>query len=458
MKIFNINLLKLISKIPFRQYSGEYRIYHFPGFANTSNKDNVGEKKQKKLHISKTLGAASGISDTLTAQNSAPEHAIKSSPTKKSFTNLLLEGTTVVTNTNSKSPSGECAEKKVEKKPDKSKCLRAVPRLKWVNELPEDCRAKKTDIPTVKLRDGYVMPMFGLGTWLSPSAKVEKAVKHALKVGYRMIDCAHAYENEEAVGKAIKKSIEKCIVKRDELFITSKLWNTFHDPHLVMSACRQSLCDLNLSYLNLYLIHWPMGYRAGDELIPYDACGRVIGTRVDYVETWKAMEELVARRLTRSIGLANFNKHQIERIWKIAKIKPVVNQVECHPYFNQKRLMAYLKKKGIVLIAYSPLGAPARPWVKKDEPNVLHDNLIKTIAFNTGRTPAQICIRYQIQRGNAVIPKSVTPSRIESNFDVTNFELSDEEMKIIDKLDKKIRRVSLSMLANHPHYPFNDKF
>lgn len=123
-----------------------------------------------------------------------------------------------------------------------------------------------------------------------------------------------------------------------------------------------------------------MGYRAGDDLIPYDACGRVIGSRVDYTETWKAMEELVERRLTRSIGLSNFNKNQIERIWKIAKIKPVVNQVECHPYLNQKRLKAYLKKKGIVLVAYSPLGAPARPWVRKDEPKVLDDNLVRLLA------------------------------------------------------------------------------
>lgn len=120
-----------------------------------------------------------------------------------------------------------------------------------------------------------------------------------------------------------------------------------------------------------------MGYRAGKELIPYDACGRIIGSRVDYIETWKAMEELVELRLTRSIGLSNFNKNQIERIWKIAKIKPVVNQVECHPYLNQKRLLAYLKKKGIVLIAYSPLGSPARPWAKKNEPNILDDNLVR---------------------------------------------------------------------------------
>nr|XP_014093377.1 aldo-keto reductase family 1 member B1-like [Bactrocera oleae] len=455
MKKINNNSLKIISKIPFRQYSGEYRIFHFTGFGNTPKNDRCGEIR--KLLIPKTLGEASKIRDTLTSKDNVPKNAIKSATSLKNLTNTALLKSSSITTITSKTPN-ECAEKKLEKKSDKLKCLRPVPRIKLVDEPPDDCNVRKAEMPTVKLRDGYVMPMFGLGTWGAPIIKAEKAVKHALKVGYRMIDCAHVYENEEAVGKAINKSIEKCIVKREELFIISKLWNTFHEPHLVLSGCQQSLCDLKLSYLNLYIIHWPMGYRAGDDLIPYDACGRVIGSRVDYTETWKAMEELVERRLTRSIGLSNFNKNQIERIWKIAKIKPVVNQVECHPYLNQKRLKAYLKKKGIVLVAYSPLGAPARPWVRKDEPKVLDDNLIKTIAFNTGRTPAQVCIRYQIQRGNPVIPKSVTPSRIESNFDVASFELSDQEMKILDKLDRKLRFVPLSQLSNHPHYPFHDAF
>ncbi|XP_039965259.1 aldo-keto reductase family 1 member B1-like isoform X1 [Bactrocera tryoni] len=457
MKKINHNSLKLVSKIPFRQYSGEYRIFHFTGFGNPPQNDNDTEINAKKLLIPKTLEATSGISDRLTYKDNLSENVSKSPPALKNLTNTaLLESSSIATTTSK--PPVECAEKKLEKKTEKPKCLRPVPRVKLVDEPPDDCNVRKAEIPIVKLRDGHVMPMFGLGTWGAASIKAERAVKHALKVGYRMIDCAHVYENEEAVGKAINRSIEKCIVKREELFVISKLWNTFHEPHLVMTGCRQSLCDLKLSYLNLYLIHWPMGYRAGDDLIPYDACGRVIGSRVDYIETWRAMEELVERRLTRSIGLSNFNKNQIERIWKIAKIKPVVNQVECHPYLNQKRLKAYLKKKGVVLVAYSPLGAPARPWVKKDEPKVLDDNLIKTIAFNTGRTPAQVCIRYQIQRGNPVIPKSVTPSRIESNFDVANFELSDQEMKILDKLDRKLRFVTLSQLSNHPHYPFNDDF
>ncbi|XP_004522468.3 aldose reductase-like [Ceratitis capitata] len=420
MRKINTILCKFTNKNWFRYYSGEYRIFHFPGISKAKEENNGAETVMSKIQLPSSKACV-----VLTEKIDEPS--------KKSRTPIKNVANTIL-----KEPQ-ECT-------------------VKPVTELPENCNPKPPEIPAIKLRDGYMMPMFGLGTWGSAPEKVEAAVKHAIKVGYRMFDCAHVYENEKAVGKAINKSIEECLVKRKNLFITSKLWNTYHHPDLVLEGCRRTLDDLNLSYLNLYLIHWPMGYKAGNELIPYDACGRVLTTRVDYVETWKAMEKLVESGYTRSIGVSNFNKNQIERIWKIAKIRPVVNQIECYPYLPQQRLMAFLKEKGIVLVAYSPLGAPARPWAKSEDPLVLEDNLIKTIAFSHGRTPAQICIRYQIQRGNVVIPKSVTPSRIESNFDVASFELTGQEMKMLDNLDRKLRLVALESVSNHPHYPFHDAF
>ncbi|XP_053956410.1 aldo-keto reductase family 1 member B1-like [Anastrepha ludens] len=435
-----------------RKYSGEYSIFNFPGFGNKAIENNCTKNKLEDPVSGKCLQPTSGRKAT-----EPVEKRSKLLEKVKDTAEKLLCSKDKKPETTS-TPKPQCGKIEPTNKPEKVKCLRPVPRPMPVTEVPEDCNVQKQEIPKIKLSDGYVMPMFGLGTWGSKPHKVTMAVMHAIKVGYRMIDCAHVYENEQAVGKAINDCIKKCIVKRDEIFITSKLWNTYHRPEMVVEGCCRSLKDLNLSYLNLYLIHWPMGYKEGKELIPYDACGRILSSRVDYVDTWQAMEDLVQRGFTRSIGISNFNMKQIERILKIAKIKPVVNQVECHPYLNQMRLMAYLKKKKIALVAYSPLGSPARPWAKPDEPYVLDDNMIKSIAFQQGRTAAQVCIRYQIQRGNAVIPKSVTPSRIESNFEVADFELGDEEMKIIDKLDKGFRVVPLSKLSSHPYYPFHDAY
>ncbi|XP_017474180.1 PREDICTED: aldose reductase-like [Rhagoletis zephyria] len=474
-----LNIGKFTSNKFVRAYSGEYRIFKFLGFGNkitegngannaakncvtttmqetvsgtciepmSNTKDSSPTKEDSKtLKNYKYSKTAAGSSKAPPKAQNGVEDAAKelcSAPAKKSEHTLKSKK--------------ECGEKKATKRPEKSKCLKPVSRLEPVKEPPDDCNVKKAEIPKIKLNDGCTMPLFGLGTFGSNTDQAYKAVKHAINVGYRMIDCAHVYQNEQAVGKAINETIKNCIVNRDELFITSKLWNTFHRPELVLEGCCRSLNDLNLSYLDLYLIHWPMGFKEGKELIPNDACGRVLFSHVDYVDTWKAMEDLVHRRLTRSIGISNFNKKQVERILNIAKIKPVVNQVECHPYLNQMRLMAYLKKKKILLVAYSPLGSPGRSWAK-DEPYLLGDNMIKSIAFHHGRTAAQICLRYQLQRGNAVIPKSVTPSRIESNFNVADFELDDHEMEIIDKLDKKLRLVPLSNLSSHPHYPFHDEY
>jgi len=315
-------------------------------------------------------------------------------------------------------------------------------------------------VPNVTLNNGLSMPILGLGTWGSPSGQVEQAVKDAIDAGYRAIDCAHVYGNEDEIGDAIKEKISEGVVKREDLFITSKIWNTFHHPKFVRKAIEETLKNLKLKYLDLYLIHWPMGYKEdGDNLFPTDANGDYIDSGVDYIDTWKAMEELVDLGLTKSIGISNFNKRQVDRVLANARILPVTNQVECHPWLNQKRLTEHCKAKKILITAYSPLGSPNRPWAVPGEPHLTEEPKIIEIGKAHNKNAAQVLIRYQIQRGNAVIPKSVTKSRIISNIDVFDFALSDEEMKTLDSFDRNGRLCPESGALNHQYHPFkNDEY
>ncbi|RXG52156.1 Aldose reductase [Armadillidium vulgare] len=249
------------------------------------------------------------------------------------------------------------------------------------------------NIPSVALNNGRVIPILGLGTWKSKPGEVTKAVLDAIDVGYRHIDCAHIYGNECEIGAALKAKMEDGTVKREELFITSKLWNTFHSRHLVIPAIRETLKNLGLNYLDLYLIHWPMGYK-----------------------------------------------------------------VECHPYLTQRRLIEFCKLKGITVTAYSPLGSPDRPWAKPEDPKLLDDPKLKTIAEKYNKTTAQILIKYQIQRGIICIPKSVNQSRIASNFHVFDFELSKEDISLINSFDCNGRVLHINWISDHPHYPFHAEF
>lgn len=309
-------------------------------------------------------------------------------------------------------------------------------------------------VPRVKLNNGLSIPILGLGTWGSPPGEVAQAVKDAIDIGYRHIDGAHVYQNEHEVGEGFNAKIKEGVVQREDLFITSKLWNTFHRPELVEGACRTTLKNLGLAYVDLYLIHWPMGYKEGDELFPSDANGKTAYSDVDYVDTWKAMEKLVELGLAKSVGISNFNSKQVERVLAAAKVKPVVNQVECHPYLAQTKLSAFCSGKGLVITAYSPLGSPNRPWAKPEDPMLMEDAKIVAIAKKYKKTPAQILIRYQIQRGHVVIPKSVTKARIQSNFEVFDFELTEDDMKHVTSFDCNGRLVPITSAAGHPYHPF----
>jgi len=316
-------------------------------------------------------------------------------------------------------------------------------------------------VPHLVFNNGKSVPQLGLGTWGSPVGQVSQAIKDAIDAGYRHFDCAYVYGNEQEVGEGVNAKIAEGVVKREDLFITSKLWNTFHRPDLVLTGLQQTLKNLNTSYLDLYLIHWPFAYKEEGELFPRDANDKIEFSSVDYLDTWKELEKAVDAGLVKSIGVSNFNQAQIKRLLDTCHIKPVTNQIECHPYLTQQKLSDYLKSVNILVTAYSPLGSPNRPWVTKDDPVLLEDPKVVQIAKKYNKTAAQILIRYQIQRGHVVIPKSVTKDRIISNFNVFDFELDADDIAQINSFECNGRICPMSGALDstaHPDYPFNDEY
>lgn len=300
-------------------------------------------------------------------------------------------------------------------------------------EAPAAKRSRPT-VPSVKLSSGRTIPQVGLGTWKSGPGEVKAAVKAAIECGYRHIDCAWIYGNEGEVGEAIKESG----VPREELFLTSKLWNTCHHAEDVEGGCRDSLGRLGVDYVDLYLIHWPVCLKKGHAMPP-------LAEHMDDVpltETWGAMEALVEKGLCRDIGVSNFSQKKLELILEKAKIPPVMNQVEGHAYLQQDKLKAFCEEKGILITAYSPLGSPDRPARVLDEtdPILMEDPVLKEIAGRVGYTPAEVLIRWAVQRGTIVIPKSVTPARIEANLRAgCEYRLPEEEMAALGKMNRDLR-------------------
>ncbi|XP_056648014.1 aldo-keto reductase family 1 member B1-like [Diorhabda sublineata] len=306
-------------------------------------------------------------------------------------------------------------------------------------------------VPTIKFNNGQTFPIYGLGTWKSQPGQVTQAVKDAIDIGYRHIDCAYIYGNEPEIGEAIKAKISDGTVKREELFITSKLWNTMHRPDLVEPAIRTTLKNLCIDYLDLYLIHWPFALKEEDELFPTNPDGTTAYSDVDFVDTWKEMEKLVKKGLTKSIGISNFNKRQTERILQNCTIKPVTNQIEVHPHLNQQKLIDYLKSKDITVTAYSPLGS--------GDPKLMEDPKIKKIAEKYKKTTAQVALKYAVQRGLIVIPKSVTKSRIQENFNIWDFNLTKEDIALMNTFDCNGRTCPYADAYTHKDHPFiNDEY
>ncbi|KAG0006362.1 hypothetical protein BGZ80_003095 [Entomortierella chlamydospora] len=273
---------------------------------------------------------------------------------------------------------------------------------------------------TTTLNTGASIPLVGLGTWQSKADAVRKAVVVALRAGYRHIDTAWIYGNEKEVGDAIRESG----VPRDEIFITTKLWNNSHRPEEVLPALETSLKNLGLDYVDLYLMHWPVDFKSGPDPVPKGADDKPLREGVDITETWKAFEELVATGKTKAIGVSNFSIKNLEKILAVAKIVPAVNQVELHPENPQWELLEYANSKGIHLTAFCPLGSTDSDLIKRDE--------ISKIAEKHNSSNANVLIAWGRQRGTSVIPKSVTESRIISNF--KDIELDEEDQKVLKNI------------------------
>ena len=318
---------------------------------------------------------------------------------------------------------------------------------------------------TVQLNSGYTCPILGYGTLKCDDPEMLSAsLKVAIDAGYRHIDTAFIYQNEWVIGEVIAEYIKEGKIKREDIFITTKLWGTHFKPDHVRQMFNNQLEALQTNYIDLYLMHVPCalvkpsedslslyGNFKADETIELDTI-----TKIE--DTWKELERLVEDKLVHSIGVSNFSTVQVDKLLATAKIKPAMNQVEINPAFQNIKLVNHHQLLGIQVTGFSPFASPGSENEVKSHMNLLEDPTLIEIGRKHCKTPAQTILRWQIQRGLCVIPKSITPARIQENFNIWDFELTNEEMDTIKAMDFNKRQIMLSFknLADHPEYPYKE--
>ncbi|XP_023935260.2 aldo-keto reductase AKR2E4 isoform X2 [Bicyclus anynana] len=310
--------------------------------------------------------------------------------------------------------------------------------------------------PVARLNDGHLMPRFGFGTWLGldkyqlpvpvDGEAVQLAVLAAIDAGYRHIDTASIYDDEDQVGRAVNQKIADGAVKREDMFITTKLWNDRHASAAVVAALQESLQRLNLTYVDLFLIHWPFATETKN-IRPY--------ADIDYLETWRGMVEAKRLGLASSIGVCNFNLTQLRRLWDSHELKPAVLQVETNLNQQQPELRQFCHSRGVQVVGYTPFGslfpdraAPDAPPPRADDPQLL------AIADRHNKTVPQVVLRYLFELGVTPIPKSVTKSRIEQNRDIFDFSLDEFDRQQLRSYHTGHRVVDLKIFSDANHYPF----
>jgi len=307
----------------------------------------------------------------------------------------------------------------------------------------------KIHVPSVKLNDGRDMPLVGFGLWKVPNEKASDIVYNAIKTGYRLFDGACDYGNEKECGEGVARALKDGLVKREELFIVSKLWQTFHDPEQVEPITKKQLADWQVDYFDLFIVHFPVAlkYVSPETRYPpgwfYDGKSKVEYSKASLQDTWGAMEGLVKKGLAKSIGVSNYTGALLLDLFAYAKTMPATLQIEHHPYFVQPEIVKLAQANGVTVTGYSSFGPQSfvdgNMKAAADIPTLFEHQTIKKIADAHGKTTAQVLLRWNTQRGVAVIPKSSSQGRLESNLDVCSFDLKKEEIDAISALDKDLK-------------------
>ncbi|XP_049882831.1 aldo-keto reductase AKR2E4-like isoform X4 [Pectinophora gossypiella] len=311
--------------------------------------------------------------------------------------------------------------------------------------------ASSVEVPKLKLNDGREMPAIALGTYLGfdangvvePTKDLRDTLSRSIDIGWRHFDTASVYKTEKTIGEAISMKIQDGTVQRSDVFVTTKLWNTHHKREKVMTAIRESLEALGLNYIDLYLMHWPIGLN--EDYTHSD---------VDFMETWRGMEDAQNLGLVKSIGVSNFNKEQLQRIIREGTVKPAALQIEVHPQIIQADLVDFARSEGIVVMGYSPFGSLVMRYGQQFPGPKMDDPDLTKMAQKYGKTTPQIVLRWLVDRNIVPVPKTTKVNRLEENINIFDFKLEKEEIDKINSFDSHTRYTFPSFWQNHPHYPF----